>query len=787
MKKNIVVLFAILLFVQVSEAQNQQATVPDSFKVTIKVDPTDAKVYIDGQPYTAENPPFLSVGKHTLKAVKDGYKPFEQDILGSATGTVFSVILSKVTPAVVNIYSEPSNALIKVDGEVKGNTDKGIFLMPGEHTLELELTDYVTVSEKIVVSPDQSKNNFRYKLVRNKGIIDLTVVPENAVVKFNGIELIKPYHFEITPGNYSLDISAEYHSSYSTVLKLGVGETIKQTINLEKNSGNLSIKLTPAGATLKINDKIYGYADEIQLYPGRYELMMSAPGYYTQSTTIDIEQGRTEKLSFSLQPIVGNLQVSVSPADAKFTLTSFNNEVESWSGASIIPSIKIGDYELTVSAKGYKTSHYKIKISDGVTTMLDIQLQPGSSGPAMAFVPGGTFTMGCTSNRSDCNEDEFPNRNIAVKSFYMSKTEVTVKQFSEFVQATGYKTVAETEGSSLVWSEEGWKPVKGVNWRFNEKGEELKTEDYSKPVIYISWYDAIEFCNWLSEKDGLTPAYTIVKTQKDPSNKSDLDKVRWKVTGNISANGYRLPTEIEWEYAAKGGATTGNLEYAGSNSISEVGWYNGNSVHKLNPVAGKKPNALDIYDLSGNVWEWCWDWYDNYKSSGYDPAGPPSGKFKVIRGGSWDTESPGCKVSYRGSETASSRYPIVGFRVVSSGKEAFFNTELSDPENPSDGSGSPSANKQGGYENLDPITLTNRMAVEMEEIVKDAQNYAASQSDNSFTGYTVPEALTKDKAGLYVPIVFAELIILNGVSHALKSDGTPVTEIMMIFTKDEIK
>jgi PEGA domain. len=186
MKKNIVVLFAILLFVQVSEAQNQQATVPDSFKVTIKVDPTDAKVYIDGQPYTAENPPFLSVGKHTLKAVKDGYKPFEQDILVSATGTVFSVILSKVTPAVVNIYSEPSNALIKVDGEVKGNTDKGIFLMPGEHTLELELTDYVTVSEKIVVSPDQSKNNFRYKLVRNKGIIDLTVVPENAVVKSTG-------------------------------------------------------------------------------------------------------------------------------------------------------------------------------------------------------------------------------------------------------------------------------------------------------------------------------------------------------------------------------------------------------------------------------------------------------------------------------------------------------------------------------------------------------------------------------------------------------------------------
>jgi len=170
-------------------------------------------------------------------------------------------------------------------------------------------------------------------------------------------------------------------------------------------------------------------------------------------------------------------------------------------------------------------------------------------------------------------------------------------------------------------------------------------------------YDAIEFCNKLSEQEGLNSCYSI-----DGAN----------ITCDFSANGYRLPTEAEWEYAARSGGRD-DRKWSGINSESEIGdycWYYLNSGDKVHPVGTKQPNGLRIYDMSGNVWEWCWDLYasDYYSNSPSDnPKGPASGSNRVIRGGGWCNHSGYCRTANRDYYNPSlSGNGVLGFRLTRS-------------------------------------------------------------------------------------------------------------------------
>ncbi len=237
--------------------------------------------------------------------------------------------------------------------------------------------------------------------------------------------------------------------------------------------------------------------------------------------------------------------------------------------------------------------------------------------PEMVLVEGGTFSMGSKSG----NYDEKPVHSVTVSSFYMSKNEVTFEQYDEFCEATG----------------------------------RVKPYDYgwgrgTMPVINVSWYDAVEFCNWLSEQEGLTPVY---------SGSGD------NISCNFDANGYRLPTEAEWEYAARGGNKSRGYKYSGSDNIDDVAWYIDNSGIKTHPVGQKKANELGLYDMSGNVYEWCWDWYGYYSSSSQtDPEGPSSGSYRVGRGGSWTGNAGGASWLVRALDSPEDWDSHSGFRVV---------------------------------------------------------------------------------------------------------------------------
>jgi sulfatase modifying factor 1 len=224
--------------------------------------------------------------------------------------------------------------------------------------------------------------------------------------------------------------------------------------------------------------------------------------------------------------------------------------------------------------------------------------------PQMVFVEGGSFTMGSYVGP----DDEHPIHTVTIGSFNISKYEVTVGEYKAFCTATGRKM---RDVSSRRWSDQ-------------------------HPMGYVSFDDAKAYCKWLSEVHG--------------------------------AN-YRLPTEAEWEYAARGGIKSSakpgkkinGYSYAGSDNLEEVGW----SQDQSQVVGGKKPNELGIYDMSGNVLEWCEDWYGDYP---YDeqanPKGPSSGSHRVLRGGSWASAAARCTVVSRHHALPNEGFVSYGFRVV---------------------------------------------------------------------------------------------------------------------------
>lgn len=204
----------------------------------------------------------------------------------------------------------------------------------------------------------------------------------------------------------------------------------------------------------------------------------------------------------------------------------------------------------------------------------------------MVFINGGSFMMGANETSKGVQ--------TKVDNFYISKYETTVGEFRKFIDATGYKPTGDTYGYE-VWISAS-PGVRNKNAPNPSWDNPYMEQDENHPVVLVSWFDAVEYCNWLSLQEGLNPAYKIGHSEGKVS-------IEW----NKSANGYRLPTEAEWEYACRAGSTT--LYYYGDVPDVNTGWYLENSGKTTHPVGSKIPNTWGLYDMQGNAAEWVWDWY----------------------------------------------------------------------------------------------------------------------------------------------------------------------------------
>ncbi len=420
-------------------------------------------------------------------------------------------------------------------------------------------------------------------------------------------------------GTYTYEVMAEnYYPSEGRFTLNNQNETHREDVMLRSNGANITLSVD-AEADIFVNNNKKGTRSWTgSLKAGSYQVECRQTNHKSSSQNITVKEGEDQNIALTPPtPITGVLALSSTPLGAGIKIDGKDYGTTPRN----ITNLLIGQHTVTLNLSGYNDEQTTVEVKEQQTTDLSLTLKEDSnkiaSATAGASLPKGnkTFTVkGVSFEMMFVEGGTFQMGGTSEQGRHAEGDEKPVHN----VTLSNY-FIGQTEVTLALWQ-----AVMGSNPSWN-KGDNL-------PVEKVSWNDCQMFITKLNQLTG----------QK-----------------------FRLPTEAEWEYAARGGKLSKGYKYSGSNSIADVAWYTNNSSYNTHPVATKRPNELGLYDMSGNVWEWCQDWYGSYSSSTQsNPTGPSSGSDRVLRGGSWAFYAGSCRVSSRLDYEPSRTSDNLGFRLA---------------------------------------------------------------------------------------------------------------------------
>jgi len=546
----------------------------------------------------------LSPGIHSISVDSEQIDRIEKEVsFRSDYEEEEIVIMAEAATRYVRITTEPAGAKIWINGE---QLEK---LTPTQEKLK------VGSSYEIRVEIDKYGRETRKINIPEKG----ELIPFNITIP----EASAPDKPQLTyPSNNSRDIA-----------------TGNITLKWESKESDLTYRIEFDGKTYTTKNKSYTVSASER--GKNYSWRLVAVNEFGKETTSETYSFATQSNRAPNTPSSPNPSNNVTNQPTTITLSwncsdpdgdAVTYDVYFGTSSNSMTKVSSGQTGKTLNRSNLSigtTYYWKVvaKDSKGGTTEGPVWRFTTSAVPeGMVLVEKGSFTMGDTWGGGF--SDEKPTHKVTFTyDFYIGKYEVTFNEYDAFCNATGRSKP----------SDSGW-----------GRGQ--------RPVINVSWNDAIAYCNWLSEKEKLPKAYD--------SNGNLLDKDGRVTTDPSKVVGYRLPTEAEWEYAARGGNKSKGYKYSGSDNVSDVAWYSSNSGSKTQEVGKKAPNELGLYDMSGNVWEWCSDWYGSYSSSAQtNPYNSTAGSGRVLRGGSWYDDASYTRVADRNRRSPTYTNYDLGFRI----------------------------------------------------------------------------------------------------------------------------
>lgn len=524
----------------------------------------------------------------------------------------YELMLGMETATLV-IRTVPVEAEIYVDNNLAGRGEAICSVSIGaEHRYRVVCENYYSM-EDVARFVKSERKELNVELEPNFGYITIKTEPGGADIYIDEEKVgITPYLMKkLKFGNHVVELRKDNYEIYADVVSVNKGEVNRQLENVQLTMkkivmGAISVTSNPDGADITVDGEFKGQTPQtFNIITGEHKVVLVKSGCISASKTVMVYENQTANVNLSLPmgrevAISSNKNDDMIYVDDNYVGKSPLTVVLSY-GQHVIRAVRdnrTSKKTITITANGGDTS-VVLEFNDNRTfTVNGVTFE-------MVLVKGGSFTMGCTSQIGDCDEDERPAHDVTLSDYYIGKYEVTQGLWRAVM------------GSEVTWNG-GW------------TGEYGRGDNF--PVYRMSWEECQEFVRRLNQKTGLS---------------------------------FRLPTEAEWEYAARGGEKSQGYRYCGSNNLSSIAWYSYNGGSMAHPVGLKAPNELGIYDMSGNVCELCHDWYGNYsRTNQTNPTGPNKGEYRSCRGGSWYHGDRCALVSHRNYATTDNRDASYGFRIV---------------------------------------------------------------------------------------------------------------------------